>query len=48
MKWYYLAFLICILEIIMIATIVLIPLVRYLRDYYDWFEKPFEMAFWES
>lgn len=44
MKFYFLAFLIWILEIVMFASIVLIPVVMYLRDNYDWFERPFNEA----
>ena len=44
MKWYCLAFLICIIEILMFASIILIPVVMYLRDECEWFEHPFIKA----
>lgn len=45
MKWYYLAFLIHILRGLMVLTIVLIPVLMYLIDRYEWWEKPFETAY---
>ena len=45
MKWYYLALLTWILEIIMFISIVLIPVCIYLRDSHDWWETPFSEAY---
>ena len=45
MKWYYLALLTWILEIIMFASIILIPVCIYLRDLRDWWDKPFINAY---
>ena len=42
--FYYLALLTWILEIIMFASIVLIPIVLILREESDWWQKPFEEA----
>lgn len=44
MKWYYLALLIWIAEILMFASIVLLPVAIYLRNNNDWWENPFEEA----
>lgn len=44
MKWYYLAILIWILEILMFISIIFIPAVMYLRDYHWWFNSPFLIA----
>ena len=46
MKYYCLAALIWILEIIMFTSIIFIPMVIYLRVRYDWFEEPFGTAEW--
>ena len=43
----YLAGLIWLLEILMFASIILIPLVIYLRFQYRFFEKPFEEAYFK-
>lgn len=48
MRWYYLALLIYIAEIIMFASVVLIPLVMYLRDAEDWWKSPFTEARWNK
>ena len=45
MIWYYLAFLILILEIILFISIIGIPVVLYLRDHNDWFSHPFNEAY---
>ena len=44
MKWYYLALLIWIAEIIMFASIILIPVVMYLRRWCIWWDRPFTEA----
>jgi hypothetical protein len=44
MKWYFLAFLVWIIEILMFASIILIPFVMYLRNETEWFEHPFAKA----
>ena len=44
MKWYFLALLIWFAEILMCATILLIPVCIYLRDNDDWFDSPFNEA----
>ena len=45
---YYLALLIWILEIIMFASIILLPVVVWLRDNYDAFKVPFVCAHCKS
>ena len=45
MKWYYLALITCIAEIIMFASVILIPVCMYLRDYYVWWNRPFSQAY---
>jgi len=45
---YYLALLIWVLEIIMFASIVLLPLVVWLRDNFDAFKVPFCCAYCEN
>lgn len=44
MKWYFLAFLVWIIEILMFASIILIPFVMYLRNETEWFARPFAKA----
>ena len=44
MKWYILAFLVWLLEILLCATIILIPICWCLRNRYDWFYAPLESA----
>ena len=46
MRWYYLALLICIVEIIMFASIILIPVAWCLREDFDWWSAPFYEARW--
>jgi len=41
---YYLAFLICVITILMYLTIVFIPIAIWLKDHFEWFREPFEMA----
>lgn len=48
MKWYFLALLIWLLETIMFVSVILIPVIMYLRDNYEWFEKPFNTAYWNN
>lgn len=48
MRYYFLAFVIWILEIVMFATIILIPVAMYLRDSYVWFDAPFGQAGYAS
>lgn len=44
MKYYYLAALTWILEILMFGLIITIPAIIYLRIFNDWFEMPFWRA----
>lgn len=48
MRYYFLAFAIWILEIVMFASIALIPIVVDLRDSYPWFYRPFRQAAYVS
>ena len=47
MKWYYLATLTWLLEILMFTLIITIPAILYLREFNDWFGSPFRSAFVE-
>lgn len=44
MRFYYLALLTWIAEILMFASIIFIPVVLFLRNKYLWFIRPFEEA----
>ena len=45
MKYYFLAFMIWIVLIILCLTIIRIPIAIYLKSHFDWFDAPFEMAY---
>ena len=48
MKWYYLALLTWVLKIIMFLSIILIPVCKYSEDTYEWWDRPFGKALWNS
>ncbi len=48
LKWYYLAFLIWIVNILLVFLIITFPILVYLINNYPWFEHPFESAFYET
>lgn len=41
---YYLAFTVAIIEAVMFASVILVPLALWLREESDWFENPFDTA----
>ena len=45
MRWYFLAFIIWIVIIVLCLTIIGIPIVVYLKDRSQWFDAPFDTAY---
>ena len=48
MKYYYVAFLMLIVRVILIISIIGIPIERYLCDNFEPFEDPFDWAWWKK
>ena len=48
MIYYFLALFLWVLEIVMIVSIILIPVIMYLRDNYLKWKHPFLWAYWNS
>lgn len=48
MKWYFLAFLTFIAEMILLVLILTIPVLFYIVDHYIWWEEPFLQAYYKS